>query len=523
MTEDASAEEPDQSNEPRGIRRFALRHPRVMVWLVAVLILGMWGSWAGPGWNPQPMRSLIVPETADTSITTRNDTPELGEYEVHTEVVSIELRDGTEIPATLRTPVGVDGLAPAMVFVHGTGTDSYKNFEREADAVSSAGVITLVPDKRTDNYTTTHRDYPELSKDYEDALTDLLSRPGVDPQRAGLYAVSEGCNIAPIVAARNSSVSYVALISAPVLPIREQGAFAADSYLRNLGAPEQILSAIPKLIGQNFGQDAFEYIDFDVSEYQREMTMPVLMLYGTGDMSMPTVQGPIITREDLETAGNSDLTVRYYEDADHGLQVDKVLVDQAMQDTADWVNGLPYTADAAPHVAGAQPKQDYMAGRVNQPPWFASGMVAVWILLIGLGLALVGVVMTTIGAMSYRRKRLLYFHGCGGAVNFASLTVILAWIVTLGYTVAVAELAVSYEQNRLLVQGGWLLAQVIGILAVWMVVRVPFACHRAHYPEDGSGNHTLSGFANAIVVISFVAQVMLLFALAYWGVYPALF
>ena len=121
--------------------------------------------------------------TADTSIATRNDTPELGEYEVHTEVVSIELRDGTEIPATLRTPVGAGGLAPAMVFVHGTGTDSYKNFEREADAISSAGVITLVPDKRTDNYTTTHRDYPELSKDYEDALTDLLSRPGVDPQR----------------------------------------------------------------------------------------------------------------------------------------------------------------------------------------------------------------------------------------------------------------------------------------------------------------------------------------------------
>ena len=245
MSEEVSAEvsepEPDQSTEPRGIRRFALRHPRLMVWLIAVLIFGMWGSWAGPGWNPQPMRSLIVPESADTSIATRNETPGLGDYEVQSEVITVELRDGTEIPATLRTPVGTDGLAPGMVFVHGTGTDSYQNFDREADAITSAGVITLVPDKRTDNYTTTHRDYPELSKDYEDAFTDLLSRPGVDPQRTGLYAVSEGCNIAPIVAARNSAVSYVALVSAPVLPIREQGAFAADSYLRNLGAPEQIL------------------------------------------------------------------------------------------------------------------------------------------------------------------------------------------------------------------------------------------------------------------------------------------
>ena len=125
MSEEVSAEvsepEPDQSTEPRGIRRFALRHPRLMVWLIAVLIFGMWGSWAGPGWNPQPMRSLIVPESADTSIATRNETPELGDYEVQSEVITIELRDGTEIPATLRTPVGTDGLAPGMVFVHGTG------------------------------------------------------------------------------------------------------------------------------------------------------------------------------------------------------------------------------------------------------------------------------------------------------------------------------------------------------------------------------------------------------------------
>ena len=513
----------EESTEPRGLKRFALRHPRISMWIVFVLLLGMWGSWAGPDWQPQAMRSLIVPETSDTSITTRSETPDVGTYEVSSEIVSIQLRDGTEIPATLRRPVGLEDLAPGIVFVHGTGTDSYKNFDREAEAISSAGIVTLVPDKRTENYTTTHRDYPKMANDYEDALDDLKGRSGVDPHRLGMYAVSEGCNIAPIVAARNTSVSYVALISAPVLPIREQGALAADSYLRNLGAPQQILSAIPKLIGQDFGDDTFEYIDFDVSVYQKQMTMPVFMLYGTGDMSMPTVQGPLVTREDLDEAGNSDLTVRYYKDADHGLQVDKVLVMQAMQDTADWVNGLPDTADALPHVAGAQPEQDYMAGRVNQPPWFASGMVAVWILIVGVALAIVGALLTVFGAVSYHRKKLLNFHGCGAVVNLGSVAVIVAWILTLVYTISVADLAVSYQQNRLLVQGGWILVQAVGIVAVWMVTRVPFAWHGAHYPKDGSANHTLSGFANVIVIVSFVAQVTLLFALAYWGVYPALF
>ena len=61
-------------------------------------------------------------------------------------------------------------------------------------------------------------------------------------------------------------MSYVALISAPVLPIRERGACAADSYLRNLGAPEQSYCDPKADKVRIFGQDAFlEYIDFDVS------------------------------------------------------------------------------------------------------------------------------------------------------------------------------------------------------------------------------------------------------------------
>lgn len=233
----------------RGLRRFALRHPRVSVWIILTLILGLWGTWAGPGWNPQPMQSLIVPERADTAITTQWDTPALGTYDVSMEVSEVTLRDGTVIPATIRRPIGFDGLAPGVLFIHGTGTDSHTNFEREAAALSSAGIVTIVPDKRTTDYTTTHRDYPALADDYEDVYEDLLKLPGVNPRQSGIYAVSEGCFIAPIIAARNNHVGFVALISAPVLPIREQGAMAADTYLRNLGAPGAIYRGYSEIGG----------------------------------------------------------------------------------------------------------------------------------------------------------------------------------------------------------------------------------------------------------------------------------
>lgn len=218
-------------------------------------------------------------------------------------------------------------------------------------------------------------------------------------------------------------------------------------YLRNLDAPQQILSAIPKLIGQDFGDDTFEYIDFDVSVYQKQMTMPVFMLYGTGDMSMPTVQGPLVTREDLDEAGNSDLTVRYYKDADHGLQVDKVLVMQAMQDTADWVNGLPDTADALPHVARAQPEQDYMAGRIESAAvvrfWHGGRMDPSR----GRGIGDCWRVADGVRRSELSPEKLLNFHGCGAVVNLGSVAVIVAWILTLVYTISVADLAVSINRT----------------------------------------------------------------------------
>ena len=516
-----NAAESPQEKSPRGLRRFALRHPRVSAWIVFVLVLGLWGAWAGPGWNPQPMRTMIVPETDDTAITTLSPSAELGTYQVNESVVHITLRDGTEIPATLRVPVGVEGLQPGMVFIHGTGTDSYQSFSEEASDITSTGIVTLVPEKRTEDYTTTHRDYPALAKDYADVFTYLVKDvPGVDPRRSGLYGVSEGCFVAPIVATSRDDVSFVALVSAPVLPIREQGALAADTYLRKLGAPDRIIRIIPRLIGQNFGEGTFDYIDFDVSSYQRDMTMPVLMLYGTGDMSMPTVQGPLIMQKDLAKAGNSDLTVRYYKGADHGLKVDHVLSKVAMQDTADWVNGLPFTADAAPHIAGAQPSQDHQAGAVDRPHWFASGPFALWILFVGLAITLLSVVIIVANMVRWKGRQLLDLRDCGAKMSAAAIGIVVAWVACFGYIVAIASLALSYRQNPFIVQGGWLAAQCVAMVAVWLVVRTLFAWDESRRPTEDQAAMTLP--ANIFICVSLLGQITLLFALAYWGFYPSI-
>ncbi|WP_406711254.1 hypothetical protein QEV70_05780 [Trueperella pyogenes] len=143
----------------KGARR---RLPLVLMWVLAVLVLGAWGGWAGPGWNPQPMTNLVVPETQSTKVISAVKTARLGTYEVATSVHEVPLGDGTLIKVTLREPLGLQGQSPGVVFLHGTGTHTHEAFAQHANWMTSTGVVTAVPDKVLDNYNTFERHYTDL-------------------------------------------------------------------------------------------------------------------------------------------------------------------------------------------------------------------------------------------------------------------------------------------------------------------------------------------------------------------------
>lgn len=515
------------------LRRLTLRHPHLAAWIALVMVLGLWGTWAGPSWNPQPLSAVLIPETSDTAIGVREPTGQIGEYEVDKSLVEIEFSDHETIQATIRRPIGFEGLAPAMVFIHGTGTQSHTNFEREAQAISSTGIITIVPDKRVHDYSLTHRDYEELAEDFSEVFDYAVGMEGVDPHRSGLYAVSEGCFIAPVVAATNPAVSYIALISAPVLPIREQGAWAADTYLRAVGVPNKVLQAIPRLIGQEFDEETFEYIDFDVSPYQRQLTQPIFMAYGTSDISMPIIQAPIALMEDVAQVGNDSVTIRYYDKANHGLELaDHTLVLSAMQDVADWVSGMPYTAHSTPHIAGAKPTQAYVADTVNRASWFASGSMGLNILIGGVALILVSLITSALYALirRYRRTRMVQSDKAPALpmarINGASLVLLVAVLALLAYIVALAYLATNYSHNSFITYGGWAFLRILALLAAWLCV-VAVSRFFARYTDGGEYAGDENGkkkprLALVVACAAFLGQLTLLLALAYWGVFPSL-
>ncbi len=490
---------------------------KLLATLGVVVGLGLVGSAAGPGWSPAPYTGALAVESTDLAIGGDVVTTPVGTYEVGTEIVEVPL-DGATVQAEVSFPVGAEPGArhPGVVFIHGAGTGHHTAFQETARALASAGVVAMVPDKRLDTYTTRHRDYVAMAEDYLVSVAALRARPDVDPARVGVYGESEGGWIAPVAAALDPDVAFLVQVSSPVVPPRQQAAFAMDSYLRNVGVPTALLRVIPRSVGATVPGGGFEYADFDVRPYQRQVTQPTLVFYGTADASMPTVQGAEIMVEDLAAAGNDAVTVRYVEDANHGIRVDGVLVPEFTDALARWVLGLPVTATAAPQVAGAEPVQAHAAAPVAHPRWFADGQNLVTGVQLALGAVALGPVLWFGSVVVRRRARPLpspLARWMGGLV----LGVVTLFAVFGAYLVRVAGLALNYQTDPVSVVGGWVALEALAVTAAGLFVLSLSRVARAYR----SGALARTGWIGRITVVGVhLGSLGLLLAAAYWGLFP---
>ncbi len=501
--------------------------------------LAVVGAVAGPQWDPEPIAEHIVPATADTTIGGQpaGGAAPVGTYPVHETIVTIPL-DGATVEGTLRIPEGVTVPAPAMVFVHGAGTAGVDAFSDLAEAVTSAGVVTLVPAKRMDTYSTRHRDYETMAGDYQRSVDLLRGRPEVDPDAVGLYGESEGTWIVPIMAVKDPRIAFTALVSAPVVPPREQAAFAVDSYLRNTDVPHGVFRAIPRAVGMAIPGGGFEYADFDVKPWLAQLDCPVLVVFGTADPSMPVEQGVDEIIEETAKGGNRAVTARYYEGANHGIKIEGVLVPDFLRDLSAWVTSLPTSATAAPQIAGDTPNQQYLAAPVPSPRWLGNGDLLVGLLIVGAVLLIIGPVLWA-GASGWNRIR-----GRGWSVG--SIARRLRWplvglalgsigtaIALIVYLVAVARLALDYEKDAWVVQGGWVAVRLIGLATVVAGALIlnrrgeiramrKAATSRLDVPSETAAlaPTVVSGWAPTVTWWSaLTGSTILLVILAYWGVY----
>ncbi len=456
--------------------------------VVILLVMLLLGQAMTPDWQVEPYRDHLQVSTRSTAVASSlgTTTPE-GTHQVREQKISITLDGGVRIQAIVREPSDRKGAGPACLFIHGAGTGkSSEVYGDLASAMASAGITTLVPDKRLDTYTTFHRDYQAMAADYGRSLDCLRSWPGVDPTKVGLYAESEGTWISSIMTAKDPSIAFSILTSPPVYPGRRQMAMAATSYLDLIGAPKGIRNVIPRLMGMDLSLLGLEYADFPSLPYLDQLRMPVMINFGTMDVSMPVEQGAREIIRRTHASGNDNVTLRYYP-TNHQIRTGSRLAKAGLpleprytHNLEDWINAVALGTKAdqwsTPMIAGNQPHQ------LNQVPdrtdsglissltalltLMASGPV---LLVAALITALIGALNSHLRARDNIRQRPGFSKGLAG--RLWALGLLAAGLITalLAYAFTVVRQAFGLVHLSSMMTFSWFLLSGLSLVLILLL------------------------------------------------------
>lgn len=149
--------------------------------------------------------------------------PSIGAFQVRDIAFS---SSNIQLKATLLLPQTA-GKVPGVVLVHGSGNSDRSNpwTSAYANALVTRGIAVLHPDKRGcgqsggDWRTSSMVDF---ALDARAALNALRNEPGLDPERLGLIGFSQGGDVLPLAAAKDTHISFTVDISGSVVPMAEQ-------------------------------------------------------------------------------------------------------------------------------------------------------------------------------------------------------------------------------------------------------------------------------------------------------------
>ena len=411
-----------------------------------------------PTFDPPPLKAELALQSLPPQPATEVR-PVLDVAPIREAPISIPA-EGQRLEGTVRFPAAA-GRYPAMVFVSGSGNGSRTEFTPQAEFLARAGVVTVAFDKRTNGYNFRDRDFGLLADDALRMVEYLRSRPDVDPLRVGIWGVSEGGWVVPIAAAKSPSVGFMVLVSSPnVSPLR-QVAWALNEQLLRLRAP----IGVRDLLIRAMGGVGFDFLRYDAQPALSRVKQPVLAFYGATDPSIPFVESTHALLRGMKEAGNDHYTIRYMAKGDHAMRIHGGEFTAGYLETlANWIEGLPGTAEPPVHLAGATPVQRFEASDVPAAPWYAGGTM----LGLTICLAAVGYVAGPVAAMVVRLRG----RHNAPEVNARLWPLIrrrlhkMVWtgVGLLLSVVAFITLLVLFSINQ---AGAW-----PAVLAGWLVVRV---------------------------------------------------
>ena len=147
----------------------------------------------------------------------------------------VTFRNGDiRLAGTLLSP-NTDGKHPAMILAHGSGPEDRNALLPFVRFMVRHGITLLAYDKRgvggsTGNWR--NSSFDDLAGDAIAALQFLKSRTDIDPKQIGIFGVSQGGWIGPLVASRSKDIAFVISVSGAAVTPGEETMDYMQSELR---------------------------------------------------------------------------------------------------------------------------------------------------------------------------------------------------------------------------------------------------------------------------------------------------
>jgi dienelactone hydrolase len=232
---------------------------------------------------------------------------------------------GIELAGMLFVPEG-EGPFPAVVIIHGSGTSIRDNpwYLTLTSYLQQQGVGVLLPDKRgsaASGGDWRSSSLEDLATDTLAALDYLRGQDWIDISQIGIIGMSQGGQIAPVVAATSTELDFIVNVVGSSLPIYDVLLYEETNNLREIGFLPGVadLIAYPStFVLREFSQQEFwdAVGNFDPLPYWREIELPILVLYGSEDTNVPSE----VSKARLEALDKENIEVRIYAGSGHALE-----------------------------------------------------------------------------------------------------------------------------------------------------------------------------------------------------------
>ncbi|GAA4181033.1 alpha/beta hydrolase [Streptosporangium oxazolinicum] len=428
-----------------------------------------------------------TPATSTTPATPANATPPGVPSDLAATEVSFRGGGGLAMHGTVISPTGAGSARPGMVLVHGAGTGTPREkLMGEAVAFARQGIVVLIYDKRSENYSLFKRSYSLLADDALGALAVLRSQPGVDPAKTGMWGLSEGGWVVPVAAARSSDIAFVVLVGANGLPPLRQQTWAVAAGLRKAGVSGSLIDRAEFNLYRTIADGGmFPEPYYDPEPTIAAVRQPVLGIWGTHDLLTPPEESPPIFARALEKGGNKHYTSRFFPDADHaahqtpdgGVTRSPELAPGYAELVGSWVGDVTAGRPPASSTSGPAPVQASRTVPVDPPALWESAPVQLTALLLILvaftGYPVVALVRRLRGRSRPPVAGAARLLSAGGlAAVLGSLSYLFYLVMTGGKLAAPGPVV---AERPLL----WLLLQALAVASVVATVLTALAWRRA--------------------------------------------